>query len=207
MNVYNGYKKIKKEVAYRIALHLQSESHKKAPYYEEIIGKGVFKEIGKKANVMSMNEVKIIDGPSMKQKEALMAQMNMGLQQQLLKPSDIYRITALMDEGKPLSIIAMILNDKEEKAAKQQSDNAQAAQQANDQKQSQMQEQKLQFEGAKVQAKTQSDSQLSNQEFEQDRMLQNEEYQWKDINAEKDDVREMRVFGEPKRNNTDSRAS
>jgi hypothetical protein len=196
MNIYKAYKKIKRDVAYKIALHLQNEARRGSTYYKDMVGDEYFEELKSKKNKIANKEIKIIDSPSVAEKNALMQQMNMSLQQQLLKPSDIFEITSMLEEGKPLKVIAMVMRYKEEKAAKEQAENAQAAQQANDAKQQQMVETKLQYEQAKEQMKIQGEAQISSQEFEQERILNKEEIDGKRLIAEENDIREHRLYGE-----------
>jgi hypothetical protein len=118
----------------------------------------------------------------------------MALQQQTIELQDSFYLTSMLNDGKPLKLIALILESKIQRRKEQAAQAAQANQEANAAHQQEMQQMKLDFEKMKTQFK-----------FLADKELQQDKYDFIQRNQKSDDITEKEVFGEPVVNNTTNR--
>jgi hypothetical protein len=185
-NIYRAYKTIKESVAYTIALRLQNIAAKSPEsQYKEIIGDNLWASLASKdVAPIQRAGLKIVDNPS--QEDIQMLYQNMAkLAPNTISSYDLFLIESMVAEGKPLKAISAILEAKIRKREEEQQQYAMQAQQQNDAKQQAMQDAKLQFEIAQIEAK-----------FKADRVLQQEKIQGqKEVQAE-NDYREHELYGE-----------
>ncbi len=195
-NIYKGYKSIKESVAYSIAIRLQNLAKAgKGEQYKKVIGKNLWKSLKSEENAAIRTQgIKIMDNPSRDEIQMLFANMQR-LAPNTLTGYDMFLIESMITEGKPLKAIAAIMESKVRKREEEASKNNEMMMQQNAQQQQAMQQEKLQFEGQKEQFKTQGDLAKGNQEFEQNRILQQEEYDLKMRNEEANDRVEAELNG------------
>jgi len=196
-NIRDAYTNIKESVSYSVAVRLQNiaKKDKNHPVYKSVMGKSLWKALGdSKYKSIAKSEIKIIDNPNREQVANLYQQIMMALQQQTIQLQDSFYLTAMLDEGKPLKLISLILESKMERNREKAAAAANANAQQNQQAQEQMQNLKLQFEEMKVKMELMADEELQKQKYD---LIQR--------NQKSDDLMEKEVFGEPHINNTTNR--
>jgi len=187
-NIYKAYKNIKESVAYSIAIRLQNLAKAgNGKQYKKIIGEDLWKALKSESNAAIRTQgIKIMDNPSRDEIQMLFANMQR-LAPNTLTGYDMFLIESMILEGKPLKAIAAIMESKVRKREEEASKNNEMMMQQNAQQQQAMQQEKLQFEAQKEQFKTQKEIVVGKQDFQQDRILQQEKYDLAMRNEEAND--------------------
>ena len=201
-NVYKAYKSIKESVAYSIAIRLQNLAKAgKGKQYEAILGKDMWKSLKTDDISLKAQGIKIMDNPSREEIQMIFQNMQR-LAPNTLTGYDMFLLESMITEGKPLKAIAAIMESKVRKREEEASKNNEMMMKQNGEQQQAMQNYKLSFEGAKEEFKIKSGMATSEQDFTQQRILQQEEYDLKLRNETANDRLEAELNGQFTKDNS-----